>query len=327
MSAETIIADIISNARTLGNDAADAATGFASDAQTAAASALTLGAIPFASQPSVTIPPFTPNTDSSGELRGGFDEMFGQLYPDFDSRFDAFIARFFPKVEECLVTSIGTWICNTITNGGTGIPAAVEDQIWERSRAREQLDKDRQADEVVHLFAERGFSLPQGALFGALQDIDFQHSMKVSTHSRDVAIKQAEIEIENIRFAIQQGINLRQVGLNAAVDYLRAWLDTAKTAVDYANALVSAKMRLYDSTSAYYNALIAAARLEYEWGRDKALQTLTQQSYIVSAFNENTRGRVNAAISAAQVMGQLAAAVSAAQNTLAHIGNQTNQDA
>ena len=327
MSAETIIAEIIDNARTLGNDAADAATGFAADAQTAAQSVINLGAVPFAAQPSVTIPPFTPNSDSTGDLRGGFDEMFGQLYPDFDSRFDAFIARFFPKVEECLVTSIGTWICNTINNGGTGIPAIIEDQIWERSRAREQQDMDRQKDETVYAFSERGFTLPQGALFAALQDIEFQHSQKVSTHSRDVAIKQAEIEIENIRFAIQQGINLRQIGLNAVNDYLRAWLDTAKTAVDYANALVSAKLKLYDSTSAYYNALIAAASLEYEWGRDKANQTLTQQGLIVSASNENTRGRVNAAISAAQVMGQLAAAVSAAQNTLAHIGNQTNEDA
>jgi len=327
MSAESIIADIIDNANALMNSSADAATSYADAAQTAAGSVISLGAIPFAAQPSVTVPPFSPETDSTQELRGGFDEMFGQLYPDFDARFNAFMARFFPRVEACLQTSIGEWLCDTIQNGGTGIPADIENQIWERSRAREQLDSARQTEQIIENFAERGYTLPPGALFAATQDIERQLSQKISTHARDVAIKQAEIEIENIRFAITSGIQLRQIALNAVNDYLRAWLDTAKLAVEYANALVSAKLRLYDSTSAYYSALIAAARLEYDWGKDKADQTLRQQGFVVDSSNSNTAGRVNAAISAANAMGSIAAAVAAAQNSLANISNNTNIEA
>lgn len=324
MSAETIIAEIIDAARALATTTSEAAIGYADDAQTAAQSILVLGPVPSTDRPNPELPPFSPQTDSNAEIRGGFDEMFGQLYPDFDTRFNTFLTRFFPKVETEMGSVVSQWICDTINNGGTGIPAAIEQQIWERSRARELLDADRQSEATIENFAERGFSLPPGALFGALQDVQFQLSQKISTHSREVAVENLKIEIENIRIAINKGIELRKIAIDAATDYLRAWSDTYKSSIDYANALVNAKMRLYDSTSGYYNALVAAARLDFDWGRANAEQELTQQGLLTSSSNQTTQGRVNAAISAAQTMGSLSAAVSSAQNTMANISNNTN---
>ncbi len=325
MSAEATIEEIINNARAFADEYGEAAQDLAEQAQVAAQSVTTLSDPPGIAEPNVTEPPIPPSGDSGVEFKSNFNELFDQLGPEFDARLTALVERFFPEIDDCLPNTIDNWICNTILNGGTGIPVAVEDQIWERSRAREALDAQRQTDEVIEQFAGRGFTLPSGALLNATARIQDGLSQKVSTHSREVAIKQVDIEIANIRFAVEQGIKLRLGAIDATINYLRAWLGIVKESVDYGTAISTARLKLYDSSSDYYRALIAGEALLLDWGKANSVAFLEGQRNFVSLTNENTKARVDAAIKSAAAIASIASAATAAQNSLAQISNNTQQ--
>lgn len=324
MSAETVIDSIITSAHNIAVETKNAALSYAEDAQTAALAVTSLDDLPVPVRPNPVIPAFLPDPDEAEEkFRTTFSELYNLLGPDFNAQIDAFLARFFPQIDECLEESIDTWLCNTINNGATGIPTDVENQIWERSRARELRDFSRKDEELVSGWAKRGFSLPTGALFNAQQVAQQDLTERISTHSRDVAIKQAEIQIETIKFAISEGIKLRLGALQVAVDYMRAWLDVSKISVEYANGILRSRTAFYGALAAYYGALIAGERLVYDWGNNQAVLTVEQQKAFVSLVNSNTNARVQAAISAASSVASIGAAALAAQNSMAHVSNET----
>jgi len=99
-------------------------------------------------------------------------------------------------------------------SSSTGINPVVEQAIWDRGRDREHtatLDADRG---VVEDKSSQGFTRPTGALMSAL-DRSLQESRgKVIELSREVMIKQAELEQENFKFSMQQAITLESTLIN-----------------------------------------------------------------------------------------------------------------
>ena len=90
--------------------------------------------------------------------------------------------------------------------GGTAIPADVEAQLWQRDRSRLLMDAQRATEDTVDSWASRGFPLPPGAAVNARLTIQRDVQGKIAESSRERAIKNADIIIENIRIGLQQGI-------------------------------------------------------------------------------------------------------------------------
>ena len=324
MSAEDLISGIISTAQSLATATVTQATGYANDAQLAATEFTDLGTLPVPVKPIVPIPNFVPGTsDVVSEFQGNFDGIFGRLDPEFTQHVNDLITEFFPTMNSVTNPDVDAWLHRAIAVGGTGIPPIVEAQIYERGRNREIKDFNRRTEELISNWAERGFQLPPGALYEAEQNAQQDLTEKTVGFSRDVLIKVTEIEIQNVRFAVEQGIKLRLGAIEAVVAYLRAWLEVSRIAVEYADAVVRTRLGLYGAVVAYYNALIASASLTYKWGQDQAEIAVRGQANFVEVVKSNTAARVNAAISAAQTVGSIGAAVLAAQTTMAHISNDT----
>jgi hypothetical protein len=90
-----------------------------------------------------------------------------------------------------------------VNGASTGLSAAVEQAIWDRGRSREVTASARKMGESIRMFAARGFTKPPGAL-----NLDIQQSLQDSQsllagQSRDVMIKQADLEQTNRRFAFE----------------------------------------------------------------------------------------------------------------------------
>ena len=94
-----------------------------------------------------------------------------------------------------------TALINMLTSGGTSLPPAVEDQVWERERARILKEVTRANRQTVDSMAARGFPLPPGAMNMSLLMTEADAQEKISQSSREVAIKQIDVLIENIRTA------------------------------------------------------------------------------------------------------------------------------
>jgi hypothetical protein len=160
---------------------------------------------------------------------------------------------------------------NTRLAGGTGLAPAVEQAIWDRSRVRETATAQANIDEVMRNSEAFGFHLPTGALAAQLRKTQQEYYDKLSGLSRDVAIKQAELEQENLKQTISQGIELegRLIDYSYKVEQLtfESAKMTAENAVQIYNAQVEgfkAKVSAYSVYATAYKSIIDGAMAQVE---------------------------------------------------------------
>ena len=209
------------------------------------------------------------------------------------------------------------WLVNTITVGGTGISPAVEDQIWQRGRDRVIADGLRVENQTLDGFAARGFSLPPGALVASLQAVRFEQLIKTQEFSRDVSIRQADIEIENLRFAVEKAIDSRMRAISAAADYIRAMMTGPDTAARVASLSADAQARMLGATADLYRARLARDELAMRVPITNASNKLQAASVTMDGFYKGIDSRVRAAGAAADVYGRVASAALSSLSSVA----------
>ncbi len=135
--------------------------------------------------------------------------------------------------------------------GGTGLPAAIEQQLFERARSREARVVQQQTQEVYDTFAARGFVAPPGVLQNQLALVQEKHALQVNALQREVMIKATDVEVENLRFSVTQGL--------AAEQLLISIFDNAsKRTFEMARFTVESLLALYNTKVGIFNALMQA---------------------------------------------------------------------
>ena len=212
------------------------------------------------------------------------------------------------------------WLIETITNGGTGINPAVENQIWQRGRDRVIAEGARADSQTLIQFSQRGYSLPAGVMVKQLQANRFEQLGRLQEQSRDVAIKQAEIEIENLRFAVNLAVDARLRALAAAADYIRAITSGFESAVRISNLESQAKAALMAATADLYRARLQRDEIAMRVPFQVTDNTLKVGQMNLDAFYQGIDAKVRAAGAAADVYGRIA---QAALSGLIGIGSTT----
>jgi hypothetical protein len=253
-------------------------------------------------EPNVAIPSRVDGIDTTV-----FDSMYAQIVEDLAGRFRDFLDDFFPD-DQHLMPAVETWLKNAIENGGTGINANVERQIWQRDRDRISNESFSASDQAINQWAARGYPMPPGAAAATITAIARQRTEQVAAVSRDAAIKAFETEIENIRFAIAQAIDYRTKAIAAAADYIRALAVAPDIASKMSTQSADAQARLISAAASFYNARIGASELVAKvdmYNADNAMKAALANQ---STDAEYTKLRVDAAVAAANSVGQQAAA-------------------
>lgn len=174
-----------------------------------------------------------------------------------------------------------SYLMSRVTTGGTGLPAAVENQIWLRARDREMAAARSAEIDVIRQDAARGFYTPTGLAQAKLMAVRSDYALKTNSLSRDIAIKQAELELANIQKALeligpmeqtlaQMDNAVRQRALDAirqnneaAIQtydvYLKGFLaneESRKIAIE----VYKGEIQAYEAQVQAYNGLISAER-------------------------------------------------------------------
>ena len=131
--------------------------------------------------------------------------------------------------------------------GGTGLPEDVERAIWERGRAREEAGAAKSIEEAIEQWAVRGFSAPQGYLDGKIYALRDDTRMKINAMSRDVMVKQAELEQTNRNFAVEKGISYEQV-------FTTLFLQVVERNFQIAKFTVETQVQIYNMRVTAFNA-------------------------------------------------------------------------
>lgn len=309
---------VITQALRIASEHAGDVAQYTSQAQTAAEGSVSFASPvaavpnPTATEPSVYIPEKLDKTEISTE----FDRIDQKLITRVATGIAEFLTAYFPIASDAYDEATN-WLVNTITNGGTGIPEVIEDQIWQRGRDRINTDNSRAQAAATAEFAARGFSMPSGALAGRLQELRFDGLAKNAELSRDTAIKQIEIQIENIKFAVDKALEMRKAAMGAAVDYIRALMIGPEVASRYAFQIQDMQATLINAVSNFYNARLNRDELTIKAAMANNDIQLRAFDTSAHAFVGSLNARVQAAVGAAEAAGNTAAAALGSINAIA----------
>lgn len=134
---------------------------------------------------------------------------------------------------------------NARIHGGSGIAPAVEQQLWDRARDRETQLALAREQEVLRSAESLGFSLPSGVMLAQLADARREYQDKLSSLSRDIAIKQAELEQENVKNAIQAALQLEGTLIDEHYKFEQLVFEAAKVVAEQSIAAINANIEQY----------------------------------------------------------------------------------
>jgi hypothetical protein len=187
----------------------------------------TLQSLTLPSVPTVSLPTFTGTLPVNTAVSPG--NTFDFEYEDYTTQMPTLVSR----IQEMLA-------------GGTGLPAAIWNALWEKARGREDKTAAKAIAEVTDEWASRGFSLPGGVLDKNIQGVRQDNQDASNQLSRDIAIEQAKMEVENMRFAVSQGIAFEGQYLNLHMQEMQLAYETAKYTVEAAISVYNAQISAYN---------------------------------------------------------------------------------
>jgi len=233
-----------------------------------------------------------------------------------------FLNTYYPLVNDAYDEATA-WLVNTITNGGTGIPATIEAQIWQRGRDRITTESRRTKNQIVSGIAARGYMVPPGNMFKRLKEVDLAALTASGENSTSISVKAAEMEIENIKFAIEHALNARTAALGAATDYIRALAIAPDIGLKLAETDSDVQARMISATADLYRARLS--RDEIVVNAEIARSGIFQGDQ--SIHNDDSLKRiqqeVNGTVSAADVYGRTAQSALGSLNTVAAMGSSS----
>lgn len=171
--------------------------------------------------------------------------------------------------------------------GGIGLPAPIEDALFARARERESAETERAVQEATDTWAGRGFTMPPGMLAKQASVLREEGRLKAAELNRDILVQAATWEIENIRFAVQQGMALEQLTTNLFENMAKRLFEVARFAAESQINVFNAQIALFNAQNAAFETLAQVYRTRL----DAALAKLT--AYKTAVEGQVALGQIN----------------------------------
>lgn len=238
-----------------------------------------------------------------------------------------------------LLTDLRTVLDSWVNGASTGIAPAVELAIWERMRSKEVTAGMQKSGEALRSFSVRGFSKPQGALSVELQDAAQATQDNLVTAARDIAIKQADLEQSNRRFALEKAWDVEngliqytgqmaQRALDAARALQQMINEVYKVSVDGYLASTQAYKARVDAETSIFRARVdqnvAEANIRIEAAKANTQKMIAQVSLLTEALKAGAQSAASLAASALAAV-NLSGGISDSQSVSASMSDSRSQ--
>jgi len=205
-----------------------------------------------------------------------------------------------------LLTALKDQLLDSIQNGGTGLNPDVENAIWDRGREREYRQASDALAELDRM-ESMGFHLPPGVYADGRFKVQTELSKNIAGHSREVMIKQAELELQNVQQALQtaEAAEAKALEINEAVE--QRSFEAARYATQAGIELYNAKVRAYGAYVEAYRSKVAIyeAQVRAELSKVEAYKAEVDAEQSKAQINqarvEQFRTMTDAALSAVEV--------------------------
>jgi len=207
--------------------------------------------------------------------------------------------------EDALVQSVKAKLISNISNGGTMINPQVEADIWNRDLERNEQALQDAVDKLTAQWAKLGWSMPDGLLAGNILGVNNEYMNKKLDRSREIAVKQAELEQAGMFKSLEIAISLEKVLIDNLNDYARRVLETSKTTAEVTISFLKTRIDRYNSLLAAFKADMDSYKvnIEAELERVEVYKARLSGQQIISGIDETQVKMYSAKIGA---VGQLA---------------------
>ena len=132
------------------------------------------------------------------------------------------------------------------------LPAAVAQALRNRATLEADTEVARASQEAFEQFSSRGFEEPNGILTNRLMQIRGDALAKRAGINRDVYVQDQQVALENLRFAVTQGVALEGTLIQAHQEDMRLALEAAKYALDMAISILNARISVFNAQNQAY---------------------------------------------------------------------------
>ena len=216
-----------------------------------------VGAITLPSAPTVTLPSVPTKLALSIPTFGGVD-----LHEDWLTKFDnipvlslveptPYSYSLGPEYASALLDNLKATLSSRLS-GGTGLDPAVEQAIWDRARSRETSIALANEADILRTSEALGFPLPAGVIAAQTRDAQKNYYDKLSGLSRDVAIKQAELEQENMKQTIAAGMQMESMLIDYSYKLEALTFEASKVQAENAIQIHNARVQQYKALLSVY---------------------------------------------------------------------------
>lgn len=191
-------------------------------------------------------------------------------------------------------------VIKRIFAGGTGLPPAIEQQMFDRARARLDQTSRKAVQDAFDTFANKGFTMPPGVLVEQVNAANEQARLESNAQERDIRTLVAQTEIDNMKFAVQQGIAAENIIFNIFNNAAQRTFEIAKFAVESQISLFNTKVTLFNAmTSAYQTrAQVFKFKLDAALAALEAYRVQLEGQKVVSEINLQKVQAFNARVQA-----------------------------
>lgn len=160
-------------------------------------------------------------------------------------------------------------VLNDIRNGGTGLGALIEDELYARAIARQETENQRLYQETEDYFEARGFSLPAGAMAGRLAEAAREISRNNTEINSKITIDQAQLAQTNTHFMVDKGVQLEGM----LRDFFNA---QANRAFEAAKVVATIGIEIFNANVNKFNAKVQAYQVQAVVFESRVKAALTQ---------------------------------------------------
>lgn len=190
----------------------------------------------------------------------------------------AYVSALLDKLRD----KVGAWL-----DGEAALPLAIERALFERGRGRIEQETAASVEQAFEDFAARGFTQPPGMLIARIDAARQVGQSRLAEYSREVAIKQYEESLANMRLAVERGIALEGVAINLHTEEQRLALQAAQFLRESAIAVLNARISAFNARLQAYQteAQVFAERIRAELAKVEV--------YRAQIEGERARGEIN----------------------------------
>ena len=254
--------------------------------------------------------------DNIDNVVSNYQDLLNIMLPLFGDTFDDYFNRAQAVLYNPAYQQAAIWLTDVITNGVSGIPVELENQIYGRATDRMRAEAALSRQRGIARSSTLGWKLPNLAIKSAAETEALAVYRGLADTNVRISEKQIDIQIEQVRFAVSEA-NKVYLGMEAnAIDYLSAWTRL----LDHARGVAE----LDPNVEANY--INAVSNLYGQRIRKDQVQWMSLNDYHQRVFGDNqlksnneltqTDLIVKANASASDVLKMLAAAVLSQLSTI-----------